>query len=70
MEHNNRFIEVYNQKHPDVGMLPGGINMRVFVDRFTGVQYLWHRDYNSGGLTVLLDQDGKPLLYQPPNTNR
>ena len=33
------------------------------MDTQTGVQYLYHSSVNSGGLTVLVDADGKPLLY-------
>lgn len=35
----------------------------VLVDTQTGVQYLYHTAGNSGGLTVLVDAEGKPLLY-------
>lgn len=35
----------------------------VLVDTQTGVQYLYHAAGNSGGLTVLVDAEGKPLLY-------
>ncbi len=35
----------------------------VLVDTETGVQYLYHAAGNSGGLTVLVDAEGKPLLY-------
>jgi hypothetical protein len=35
----------------------------IWVDTQTGVQYLYHSSGNSGGLTVLVDADGKPLLY-------
>ena len=36
----------------------------VLVDTQTGVQYLYHAAGNSGGLTVLVDAEGKPLLYR------
>ena len=36
----------------------------VLVDTETGVQYLYHASGNSGGLTVLVDSEGKPLLYR------
>ena len=36
----------------------------VLVDTQTGVQYLYHAVGNSGGLTLLVDADGKPLLYR------
>ena len=32
----------------------------VLVDTQTGVQYLYHAAGNSGGLTVLVDAEGKP----------
>ena len=35
---------------------------RIIVDTETGVQYLLAWWMNVAGLTVLLDQDGKPLL--------
>ena len=35
----------------------------IWVDTETGVQYLYHAAGNSGGLTVLVDAEGKPLLY-------
>ena len=37
---------------------------QIWVDRETGVQYLWHTDGYAGGLTVLVDAEGKPLLYR------
>ena len=35
----------------------------VLVDTQTGVQYLYPCAGQSGGLTVLVDAEGKPLLY-------
>lgn len=35
---------------------------RIVVDTETGVQYLMAHWTNIGGLTVLVDRDGKPLL--------
>ncbi len=35
---------------------------RLIVDTETGVQYLMAYWTNIGGLTVLVDRDGKPLL--------
>ncbi|MCD8356003.1 MAG: DUF6440 family protein [Clostridia bacterium] len=34
----------------------------IWVDRETGVNYVFHRDGNSGGLTPLLDKEGKPVI--------
>ena len=36
----------------------------VWVDTQTGVQYLYHASGNSGGLTVLVDAEGMPLLHR------
>lgn len=50
----NRFENVYSQ---------GTINlMEIWVDRETGVNYLYHAAGYSGGLTPLLDRDGKPIV--------
>lgn len=40
-----------------------GWTMEVFVlrDKQTGVMYIAERTGNSGGLTPLLDKDGKPM---------
>lgn len=35
----------------------------IIVDRFTGVNYLFQTSWNhAGGLTVLVDENGKPLI--------
>lgn len=39
----------------------------IIVDLATGVQYLFAATGNSGGLTPLLDPEGKPLLYRDPD---
>ena len=49
-----RFAKVYTQGVLDV--------MEIWVDRETGVQYLFHKDGSAAGLTPLLDQDGKPVV--------
>ena len=35
---------------------------RVIVDKETGVNYLYVTNGTSGGLTVLLDSNGKPII--------
>ena len=35
---------------------------QVYVDRETGVNYLFIHDGYAGGLTVLVDAEGKPLI--------
>lgn len=36
----------------------------VLMDTVTGVQYLFVQDGYAGGLTPLLDRDGKPMTWQ------
>ena len=38
----------------------------IWVDRETGVNYLWVASGNGVGLTVLLDRDGKPVVSSLP----
>ena len=38
----------------------------IWVDRETGVNYLWVASGHGGGLTVLLDRDGKPVVSSLP----
>ena len=54
IEMDNRF-EFIEKK----GLMEG---TRIIVDKETGVQYLMAHWTNIGGLTVLVDKDGKPLL--------
>ena len=51
---NERFIKTYTQ---------GRLNVtEIWVDKETGVNYLYHCSGYAGGLTPLLDQDGKPIV--------
>ena len=49
-----RFEKVYSQGVIDV--------MEIWVDKETGVNYLYHYSGYSGGLTPLLDREGKPII--------
>lgn len=49
-----RFEKVYSQ-----GAMT---NVEIWVDRETGVNYLWHACGNAGGLTPLLKADGTPVI--------
>lgn len=41
----------------------GAVNVtEIWVDTETGVNYIFHAAGNSGGMTVLLDRDGKPVI--------
>ena len=52
-----RFVKVYSQ---DMG------NKFILVDRQTGVNYLFVASGYSGGLTPLLDREGKPIISRLP----
>lgn len=54
MAKKERFIKTYSQ-----GKL---YSIEIWVDKETGVNYLYRVDGYSGGMTVLLDKDGKPII--------
>ena len=49
----NRFEKVYSQKGMTV--------TEIWVDKETGVNYLYHVSGYAGGMTPLLDREGKPV---------
>lgn len=51
---NERFENVYSQ-----GLLS---TTEIWVDKETGVNYLFRADGYAGGMTPLLDRDGKPVI--------
>ncbi|TCL55934.1 hypothetical protein EDD76_11370 [Kineothrix alysoides] len=51
---NDRFEKIYSQ-----GALT---KTEIWVDKETGVNYMFHEDGYAGGLTPLLDRDGKPIV--------
>ncbi len=54
MAKNERFEKVYSQ---------GGLNVtEIWVDKETGVNYVYHMSGNTGGMTALLDREGKPVI--------
>lgn len=53
MPKSKRFEKIYSQHM-------GAIE--VWVDKETGVNYLYRQSGYSGGMTVLLDKDGKPVI--------
>lgn len=53
MKKDDRFEKIYSQ-----GALNG---MEIWRDRVTGVQYLYCFSGYAGGLTALLDADGRPV---------
>ena len=42
--------------------------MEIWVDKETGVNYVFHAGGYAGGMTPLLDRDGKPIIS--PIVNR
>lgn len=54
---NDRFIKVYSQGN---GLTSS--RTEIFVDTVTGVNYIFRADGYVGGLTPLLDPDGKPVV--------
>ena len=50
----NRFVKTYSQGVIDV--------MEIWVDRETGVNYLFHWNGSAAGLAPLLDAEGKPVV--------
>jgi hypothetical protein len=43
---------------------------RVLVDRQTGVNYLWTTSGYAGGLTVLVDADGRAIVTSVPREEK
>ena len=54
MAKNDRFEKVYSQGTLTV--------TEIWVDKETGVNYVFHASGYAGGMTPLLDRDGKPVV--------
>ena len=54
MKQEERFVRIYSQGKLDY--------VEILVDKETGVNYLYRQSGYSGGLTPLLDKDGKPVV--------
>jgi len=55
---NDRFKKIYSQ---------GSVNVtEIWVDQETGVNYIFHASGYSGGMTPLLDKEGKPVITPVP----
>lgn len=53
-KNDKRFEVIYTQGVIDV--------IKIMVDKETGINYLFHQDGYAGGLTPLLDREGKPVV--------
>lgn len=51
---NERFVKIYTQGTFTVN--------EIWVDKETGVNYLYHTSGNGAGMTPLLDREGKPVI--------
>lgn len=60
MAKEKRFVISYSQSS-----FSGGTTV-VLVDKETGINYLFHQNGNAGGMTPLLDRDGKPVITSVP----
>lgn len=56
MEISDRFITVYSD-----------FCNTIYADKETNVLYFWHFGGYSGGLSVMVDENGKPLLWDKTN---
>ena len=56
MKNDDRFFRVYTEGSEF------GTKREVFIDRETGVQYLFVKSGYGAGLTPLLARDGKPMV--------
>ena len=54
MANNERFKKIYTQ-----GKLT---SIEIWVDKETGVNYIFRQSGYAGGMTPLLDKDGKPVI--------
>lgn len=56
MAKNKRFVKIHTE---------GLGSTIILVDTKTGVNYLFHSEGSAGGMTVLLDREGKPVISSP-----
>ena len=61
MSNEKRFVKAYSK-----GAMEG---CEIWVDLQTGVNYFYHFSGYSGGLTPLLDRDGKPIISSSSEIN-
>ena len=54
MAKEDRFERIYSQGMVSV--------VEIWVDKETGINYLFHSEGYGGGLTPLLDREGKPVI--------
>ncbi len=55
-------LERFEVVNKEGGLMNAAGQILILRDKETGVQYLWIVSGYAGGLTPLLDADGKPLI--------
>ncbi|MBE6985359.1 MAG: xylan 1,4-beta-xylosidase [Ruminococcaceae bacterium] len=58
MAKEKRFVSILSE-----GIFSGA---QILVDTMTGVNYLFVQSGNAGGMTVLVDREGKPIISPLP----
>ena len=58
MGKEERFVRIYSQRTV-------WRTIEIFADTVTGVNYLYQTWGNTGGMSVLVDKDGKPVVSSP-----
>lgn len=53
---------MFDEKRFEKAYSQGMGTTEIWVDKETGVNYLFHQSGYAGGLTVLLGKDGKPII--------
>lgn len=61
---DKRFVRLTGEGNGFVG------RNEIWVDTQTGVNYFFHADGYAGGLTVLVDANGKPVISPAGYANR
>lgn len=61
MKEDERFLKTYSQGVMTV--------TEIWVDKYTGVNYIYHCSGYSGGLCPMLDKEGKPIISEIKNNN-
>ena len=51
---DDRFVRIYKQGFSSI--------IEIWVDKETGVNYIFRQSGYAGGMTPLLDKDGKPVI--------
>lgn len=65
MAKKDKRFQVVHRETPAGGMMMETV---ILVDTFTGVLYLQAVNGYGGGLTPLLDRDGKPVIWDSAQT--